>query len=124
MAGAVQFLRDKIALMRGQSMPDPITYSQARVNLASLCDRATVDREVIIIRRRGAGDVALIAADELAGLVEVAHLLKSPENARRLLTALERAQARTRRPEAVADLREEVGLGPKESSARAKKGRA
>jgi antitoxin YefM len=68
------------------------TYAQARANLATLCDQVTDDREVVIIRRRGAADVALVAADELAGLLETAHLLRSPANAQRLLTALARAR--------------------------------
>jgi len=71
------------------------TYSQARGQLKSLMDRAIDDREVILVRRRAGGDVALIAADELASLVETAHLLRSPRNAERLLTALARARATT-----------------------------
>lgn len=88
-----------------------LSYTEARANLAKLCDRATEDRETVIITRRGAADVALIAADELVSLEETAHLLRSPENARRLLTALERALARTERPQAASELRAEVGLG-------------
>jgi antitoxin YefM len=37
--------------------------------------------------------VALVAADELEGLLETAHLLRSPRNAARLLSALERARS-------------------------------
>jgi antitoxin YefM len=44
------------------------------------------------VRRKGARDVALMPASELAGLIETAHLLRSPRNARRLLTALRRAE--------------------------------
>jgi hypothetical protein len=47
----------------------------ARANLAALCDEVTANREVVIIHRRGAEDVALIAAEELSGLLETAHLL-------------------------------------------------
>jgi antitoxin YefM len=36
--------------------------------------------------------VALVAADELEGLLETAHLMRSPRNAARLLSALERAR--------------------------------
>jgi antitoxin YefM len=36
-----------------------------------------------------------VAADELEGLLETAHLLRSPRNAARLLSALERAQSDT-----------------------------
>ncbi len=71
-----------------------ITYSKARAKLASLLERAVSDREPIIIKRRGHEDVALIAADELRGLLETAHLLSSPANAKRLLAAMERASSR------------------------------
>jgi antitoxin YefM len=53
------------------------SYTRLRANLAAVL-----------------GDVALLPASELAGLMETAHLLRSPNNARRLLTALRRAEAR------------------------------
>jgi antitoxin YefM len=86
------------------------TYSQARAQLASLLDQVSDNREVIIIQRRGAEDVALIAADELTSLLETAHLLRSPANAERLITALARARQRTGSPQSLDDLRHEVGL--------------
>ena len=64
------------------------TYTRLRENLASVLDQVSEDREVVIVRRRGAQDVALIPADELSGLMETAHLLRSPKNAQRLLEAL------------------------------------
>jgi antitoxin YefM len=86
------------------------TYTQARINLAGLLNRVTANRETVIIQRRGAGDVALIAADELRSLEETAHLLRSPQNAARLVAAFERARAHTLTPESPAQLRQEVGL--------------
>jgi antitoxin YefM len=71
-----------------------ITYTQARRVFASLLDRVTDVREIAIITRRGSKDVAVVAANELAGLLETAHL---PANAKRLLTALHRAQSSSRR---------------------------
>lgn len=71
------------------------TYSQAREQLKSLMDRAVDDREVVMVRRRSGGDVAMIAADELTGLLETAHLLRSEKNAQRLLTALTRARSKS-----------------------------
>jgi len=68
--------------------------SYARANLARLCDSVAADCEVVIIHRRGAKDVALIAASELRSLMECAYLLRSPRNAKRLLSALARAQNR------------------------------
>lgn len=86
------------------------TYTQARSNFAKLLDQVTNEREVVIVTRRSGEDVALIAADELAGLLETAHLLRSPANARRLLTALARAPEQTIPPQTIADLRQAVGL--------------
>ena len=86
------------------------TYTHARANLATLLDEVIANREVVIIQRRGAEDVALIAADELASLLETAHLFQSPANAERLLTALARVRARTGNPQSLADLRREVHL--------------
>lgn len=87
------------------------TYTDARARLAELSNVAARDREVVIIHRRGAEDVALISADELRSLVESAYLLRSPKNARRLLTALLRAQQGTEQPQSVAELRRAVGIG-------------
>jgi antitoxin YefM len=67
------------------------TFAQARADLGRLMHEVTDNRETVIIRRRGGESVALIAADELRSLEETAHLLRSPANARRLLTALARA---------------------------------
>ena len=86
------------------------TYTQARANLKALLDEVAENREQVIIRRREGDDVVLIAADELRGLNETAHLLRSPRNVQRLMEALRRAQARKGRPESVAKLRAELGL--------------
>jgi antitoxin YefM len=95
-------------------VPIETTYTQARANFAKLCDAVADDREIVIIRRRNADDVALIAAEELSSLLETAHLLRSPRNAKRLLTTLARAQARETAPQSVSELREELGLNGSE----------
>jgi antitoxin YefM len=68
-----------------------VSYTEARVRLASLLDEVVSNREEVIIKRRGHPDVALIAADELSSLQETVHLLKSPANGIRLLRALQRS---------------------------------
>ena len=75
------------------------TYTNARANLAKLMEQVVTDREPVVIQRRGHQNVVLIAADELAGLLETVHLLRSPNNARRLLTALERARSKIEKPQ-------------------------
>jgi antitoxin YefM len=86
------------------------SYSAARENLASLLDVVTDNREIVIINRRGAEDVAMISAAELSSLLETAHLLRSPANARRLLNALRRAETTKVRPQSLNQLRREIGL--------------
>lgn len=90
-------------------MPIQTTYTDARANLAKLCDQVTADLDVAIITRRGAEDVALISASELSGILETAHLLRSPKNADRLLTALRRARKGAGKPQTPASLRQELG---------------
>ena len=94
-----------------ESVPTETTYTAARANLAALCERASSNRDEVIIHRRGAEDVALISAEELRSLKETAHLLRSRENARRLMAALARARRRRVSPRPVAKLRREIGLG-------------
>jgi len=54
--------------------------------------------------------VALIAADELSSLQETAHLLRSPVNAQRLLTALNRALAGEGQALSLSELEQRAGL--------------
>lgn len=93
------------------NMAIDVTYTEARANLAKLWDEAIGNREPIIIRRRGKESVVMLAADELAGLIETAHLLRSPRNAERLLTALARARDGDAQPQSLTSLKEELGFG-------------
>ena len=92
-------------------MPVETTYTSLRQRLASVLKQVADDREVIIVRRKKAKDVALIPAEELAGLMETAYLLRSPRNAQRLLAALRRAEDGTSKPQSVEKLRQEMKLG-------------
>ena len=91
-------------------MAHKTTYSAARSNFAKLCDKAVDDREVVIISRRNSPDVALVSASELASILETAHLLRSPRNARRLISAIERAKKNRGKKESLDKLRREMGL--------------
>lgn len=91
-------------------MANRTTYTQARARLASLCDEVAESREPYVIERRNHENVALIAEAELESLLETAHLLRSPRNARRLAAALERALEGEVSPSSLADLRRDLGL--------------
>jgi antitoxin YefM len=67
------------------------TYSKARQNLAKLLDEVTKNQETVVIKRRRGEGVVMMSETEASSLFETAHLLRSPKNAIRLLTALEGA---------------------------------
>ncbi len=92
------------------TMPGETTYTKARATFAALCDEVSSGRDVVIIRRRGAEDVALISASELRSIRETAHLLRSPRNAERLLKALMRARHGRGKSRTISQLRKELKI--------------
>ena len=91
-------------------MANRTTYTQARAKLAGLCDRVAETREPYVIERRNGENVALISEAELNALLETAHLLRSPRNAARLASALERALGGKPAPSSLEELRRSLGL--------------
>lgn len=66
---------------------DAITYSAARANLASTMDRVCENHEALIITRNREQSVVMLSLEDFQALEETAYLLRSPVNARRLLSA-------------------------------------
>ena len=66
-----------------------LTYTEARANFASLWDRVIDDRQAAIIHRRGKEDVVMLPASEFSWILEAAHIFRSPNNAERLLEAIQ-----------------------------------
>ncbi|MFQ5627698.1 MAG: type II toxin-antitoxin system Phd/YefM family antitoxin [bacterium] len=90
-----------------------VSYSNARQNFATLCREVIEKREIAIIsnQKRRNEDVALIPADELSSILETIHLFKSPENARRLLRALEDSETgKNVKAMTIEELKKDVGL--------------
>ncbi len=87
-----------------------LTYTEARANFASLWDQVIADQKTAIIHRRGKEDVALLPASELTGLMETAHLLRSPANARRLFEAIQGSIDGTGIEMTLDELKKYVGL--------------
>ena len=72
---------------------DAMTYSTARANLASTTDRVCNDHEPLIITRNGEQAVVMLSLEDYKALEETAYLLRTPANARRLLSAAEQLVA-------------------------------
>jgi antitoxin YefM len=66
-----------------------------------------------LIERRNGANVALISEAELNALLETAHLLRSPKNAARLASAMERAHRGKPAPSSLEALRLSLGLEDK-----------
>ena len=67
------------------------SFSEVNSNFLEILDQVSHTKTVCLIRRNENEDVAMIAKSELDSLLEPVYLLKSPENANRLLSALDRA---------------------------------
>jgi antitoxin YefM len=66
-----------------------ITYTAARENLASTINRVCQDNAPVVITRNRDQAVVMLSLSEYESLEETAHLLRSPENAKRLLRSIE-----------------------------------
>jgi antitoxin YefM len=70
-----------------------MTYSQSRAHYAETLDHVIDDREEVVITRAGKEPVVIVSLADYESLKETAYLLRSPENARRLVSAIERLEA-------------------------------
>ena len=66
---------------------DAMTYTAVRANLASTMDRVCDDPEALIITRNGEQSVVMLSLEDYKALEETAYLLRTPANAKRLLSA-------------------------------------
>jgi len=72
---------------------DAMTYSTARANLAGVMNRVCEDHEPMIITRNGDQSVVMLSLEDYKALEETAYLLRTPSNARRLLSAVAQLNA-------------------------------
>jgi antitoxin YefM len=86
------------------------TYAKAEANLEELLDDVAEGGEPVIIGRGKGRNVAIISTRDLRGLLETIHIFKTPNNARRLLNALEQSKRGEGTAQTVEQLRAEFGL--------------
>ena len=67
------------------------SFSEEYSNFLEILYQVSHTKTVCLVQRNENEDVAMIAKSELNSLLETLYLLKSPENAKRLLSALNRA---------------------------------
>jgi antitoxin YefM len=69
-----------------------MTYSESRARYAETLTAVVEDREEVVITRAGHEPVVIVSLDDYQALKEAAYLLRSPENARRLVAAIDRLE--------------------------------
>ena len=72
---------------------DVVSYSAVRANLATNMRRVCEDHAPLVITRRGEPSVVMLSLEDFNALEETAHLLRSPANAQRLLSAIATLEA-------------------------------
>ncbi len=70
-----------------------ISYTAARENLAATMDKVCDDHAPIVITRNREQAVVMMSLADYEALEETAYLLKSPKNARRIMSAIAQLDA-------------------------------
>ncbi|HMM39826.1 MAG TPA: type II toxin-antitoxin system prevent-host-death family antitoxin [Desulfovibrio sp.] len=74
-------------------MPEAITYTDARKNLAATMEAVCDSHEPVIITRRKSPAVVMMSLADYNSIAETAYLLKSPANAARLRESIRAAES-------------------------------
>jgi antitoxin YefM len=69
------------------------TYTDFRGHLAAYMEKVSDDHDVLYVTRHNARTVVVLSEEEYEGLIETAHLLRSPANSARLLHSIADADA-------------------------------
>jgi len=70
-----------------------MSYSESRAKYSETLDSVVNDREEVVITRAGHEPVVILSLDDYQSLKKTACLLRSPENARRLIASIERLES-------------------------------
>ncbi len=70
---------------------EKISYSYTRQHLSEILNQITDNSEVFCIERQNGKQVVMVDKSNYDSLMETAHLLKSPANAKELLKGLDEA---------------------------------
>jgi antitoxin YefM len=87
------------------------TYSALRSNLKQALDAVCEDHEPLRVERKNGESVVVVSEADFSALEETAYLLRSPENARRLLNALHGNRSKDKSFASVDEFRAKLGPG-------------
>jgi antitoxin YefM len=86
-------VQDTYSFLYWEAAMKTMSYSESRARYAETLNSVVDDREEVVITRAGHDPVVIVALDDYQSLKEAAYLLRSPENARRLLSAIDRLES-------------------------------
>lgn len=75
-----------------------ISFSQARSQFKGVIDRVVADCDVTLIHRRDGENAVLLSESTYNSMLETLHLMQSPANARRLISAVEQDRKGAAKP--------------------------
>ncbi|MEN9521103.1 MAG: hypothetical protein RLZZ381_3691 [Cyanobacteriota bacterium] len=88
--------------------------TDARNDFFNLLNLVAENHQVYLVNRRNGENVALIAESDLVSLVETVYLFRSPQNARRLLEAMEESKNGKIQPQSLSELQQEMAIEQEE----------
>ena len=68
-----------------------VTYTELRANLKGFMDEVCNTKAALLVTRQNARSVVMVSEDVYEGLLETAHLLRSPANATSLIDSIRQA---------------------------------
>lgn len=72
---------------------EAVNYSYTRANLTAVMDKVAADRAPVMVTRQKGEPVVMISLADYNALEETAYLLRSPNNAQRLSSAVQALRA-------------------------------
>jgi len=87
---------------------DIVNYTDARQNLKEVMDRVVADMTEIVVTRQKGEAVVMVSLTEWNSINETLHLLSSPKNAERLLSAIRQLDAKGGTERELIDAKEPV----------------
>jgi antitoxin YefM len=82
-----------IGASKGGVSVKTMSYPESCAKYAETLDSVVNDREEVVITRAGHEPVVIVSLDDYQSLKEIVYLLRGPENARRLVTAIEQLES-------------------------------
>ncbi|RVT42107.1 type II toxin-antitoxin system Phd/YefM family antitoxin [Sphingobium algorifonticola] len=67
---------------------ESLSFSDTRANFKAVMDRVVEDKVPIAVTRQRGEGIVMVSASEWASIEETLYLLRSPENAKRLLESI------------------------------------